>query len=185
VATETLESLYLDELSYLYDAESRSLRLLWRLQEATHTPALRHELGKQCDESRLHLERLQLIFTRWGADARVRPCLGLAGIIEEADDRLHEAGSAEVNDHVIVSIARRMEHYEMASYGAARALARRLNRVDEARLLQETLDDEVRADGRLAEIGQANGSRPESVVSFVAPLRMASATTPPQGDKLR
>jgi ferritin-like metal-binding protein YciE len=184
VATNSLEALYLDELSHLYDAESRGLRLLWRLQEATRTPALRQVLRRRCDESRLRIERLELIFTHWGVRVTPRSCLGLMGIIEEADDRLHESTTAEVNDVVVVAIARQMEHHQMARYGVARGLARRLDRGDEARLLQETLDDEVRADGRLAAIGQANGSRSEAIVNVVEPLVAASGATPPRGDKL-
>src|SRR5262249_53334763 len=40
--------------------------------------------------------------------------------------------------------------------GCARTYARRLNRIDEARLLQETLDEEGRADRRFTEIAEAN-----------------------------
>ena len=50
----------------------------------------------------------------------------------------------------------RIEHYEMAAYGCARTYARRLNRLDEARLLQETLDEEGRTDRRLTEIAEAH-----------------------------
>jgi hypothetical protein len=44
----------------------------------------------------------------------------------------------------------------MAAYGCARTYARRLNRLDEARLLQETLDEEGRTDHRLSEIAEAH-----------------------------
>jgi CRP-like cAMP-binding protein len=49
-----------------------------------------------------------------------------------------------------------MEHYEMAAYACARTYARRLNRTDEARLLQETLNEESRADRRLTAIAEAH-----------------------------
>jgi len=53
-------------------------------------------------------------------------------------------------------VAQRIEHYEIAAYGCARTYARRLNRLDEARLLQETLDEEGRTDRRLTEIAEAH-----------------------------
>src|SRR6059058_713676 len=119
MAIGSLRDLYIDELRDLYDAETQMLRTLPQLVEQTRAPELRDALTKHCDESRLHLERLDLIFTHWGERRKARPCAGLAGIVQEAD-------------------------------------ARRLNRLDEARLLQETLDDEGRADRRLSEIAEAH-----------------------------
>ena len=44
----------------------------------------------------------------------------------------------------MIALAQRLERYEIAGYGCARTLARRLNRPDEARLLLETLEEEGR-----------------------------------------
>ncbi|HEY3045020.1 MAG TPA: DUF892 family protein, partial [Vicinamibacterales bacterium] len=59
----SLKDLYLDELGTLYDAEIQMIRTLPRLSEAAHAPELRETLTKHCRESRLHLERIDLIFT--------------------------------------------------------------------------------------------------------------------------
>ena len=66
------------------------------------------------------------------------------------------AGAADARDAAIIGVAQRIEHYEIAAYGCARTYAYRLNRPDEARLLQETLDEEGRADHRLTEIAEAH-----------------------------
>ena len=152
----SLKDLYFEELSVLYDAETQVIRLLPRLAEAAHAPELREGLTKHCDESRLHLERLQLIFTHWGERLAPRPCHGMAGVVREADDRLNQPATADARDAAIIGVAQRIEHYEIAGYGCVRTYARRLNRTDEARLLQETLDEEGRADRRLTEITEAH-----------------------------
>jgi ferritin-like metal-binding protein YciE len=151
----SLKELYLDDLSSLYDAEVQMIRTLPRLAEAAHAPELREVLIKHCEESRLHLERLDLIFTHWGERRRSRPCAGLAGIVQEAETRLNDEATDDVRDAAIIGLAQRIEHYEIAMYGCARTYARRLNRPDEARLLQETLDEEGRTDHRLSEIAEA------------------------------
>src|SRR5438105_15363471 len=156
MAIGSLRDLYIDELGDLYDAETQMLRTLPQLVEQTRAPELRDALTKHCDESRLHLERLDLIFTHWGERRKARPCAGLAGIVQEADDRLNEVTTDDARDAAIIGVAQRIEHYEIAAYGCARTYARRLNRLDEARLLQETLDDEGRADRRLSEIAEAH-----------------------------
>ena len=152
----SLKELYLDELADLYDAETQSIRALARLSDSARAPELREALTHHGQESRLHLERLQLIFTHWGERVTPRPCAAVAGIVQEADDRVNEATTPDVRDAAIVGAAQRMEHYEIAAYGCARTYARRLNRPDEARLLQETLDEEGRADRRLTEIAEAH-----------------------------
>src|SRR5712692_1747548 len=152
----SLKDLYFDELGDLYDAETQMIRTLPRLVEAARAPELREALKKHCDESRLHLERLELIFTHWGERRRVKACAGLAGIVQEADERLNQAATDDARDAAIIGVAQRIEHYEIAAYGCARTYARRLNRPDEARLLQETLDEEGRADHRLTEIAEAH-----------------------------
>src|SRR5207248_6136438 len=80
----------------------------------------------------------------------------VTGIVQEADDRVNQATTPDVRDAAIIGVAQRIEHYEIAGYGCARTYARRLNRPDEARLLQETLDDEGRTDRRLTEIAEAH-----------------------------
>ena len=125
MAIGSLKDLYIDELACLYDAETQMVRALPRLAEAAHAPELREALIKHCEESRLHLERLELIFTHWGERRRSRPCAGIKGIVQEADDRLHEEATGDVRDAAIIGVVQRIEHYEIAMYGCARTYARR------------------------------------------------------------
>ena len=156
MAIASLKDLYFDELSGLYDAEMQMIRALPRLAEAARAPELREALRKHGDESRLHLERLELIFTHWGERRRVKSCSGLAGIVQEADDRMNQEATDDARDAGIIGVAQRIEHYEIAAYSSARTYARLLSRLDEARLLQETLDEEGRADRRLTEMAEAH-----------------------------
>jgi ferritin-like metal-binding protein YciE len=151
----SLKDLYLDELGTLYDAEVQMLRTLPRLSEAAFAPELRETLTDHWRDSRLHIERIELIFTHWGERRPLRSSAGVAGIVQEADERLNQEATPDVRDAAIIGVAQRMESYEIAGYGSARTCALRLNRGDEARLLQETLDDEARTEARLAAIAQS------------------------------
>jgi ferritin-like metal-binding protein YciE len=84
----------------------------------------------------------------------------MTGIVQEADDRLHEAQTVEARDAAILGAAQRIEHYEIAAYGCVCTYARRLNRTDEARLLQETLNEEWRADRLFATIADGRVAEP-------------------------
>jgi ferritin-like metal-binding protein YciE len=163
MAIGSLRDVYLDELSALYDSELQIVRTLPRLAESARDAELRSALVRHAAESRLHLERLDLIFTHWGEARGSQRSAGLTGIVQEADARLHDAATDEARDAAILGAARRIEHYEIAAYGTVRAHARRLNRPDEARLLQETLDDESRADRLFATIEDTAVSQPAAL----------------------
>jgi ferritin-like metal-binding protein YciE len=169
MAMGSLKELYLDELGDLYDAETQTIVTLPRVAEAADAPELREALAEHCREARLHLERLDLIFTHWGEARRARHCAWLAGIVQEADDRLHEPATHATRDAAIIGAALRFAYYGIAAYEVARTYARWLNRLDDARLLEETLEDEARAERRLtaiaaAQIGvtkEVRGQKPE------------------------
>jgi len=152
----SLMDLYVAELADLEDAEAQALRLLPRLSELARAPELRELLAQHEEESRLHIERLQLIFTHLGHTAEGTRCAGVAGIVQEADDRLNQPATPDARDAGIIGMVQRIEHYEIAAYGCARSYARRLNRRDEARLLQETLEDERRMDRTLTDMADAH-----------------------------
>src|ERR1041385_4685392 len=111
----SLKELYFDELSGLYDAETQMMRALPRFVELARAPELRELLEKHSAESRLHLERLQLIFTHWGERVSPRTCVGIAGIVQEADDRLNQPATPDARDAAIVGAVQRLEHYEIAT----------------------------------------------------------------------
>src|SRR5688572_27745524 len=97
----SLKDLYLDELGALYDAEIQMIRTLPRLSEAAHTPELRETLATHCRESRLHIDRIDLIFTHWGQPRPLRSSAGLAGIVQEADERLNQDATPDARDAAI------------------------------------------------------------------------------------
>lgn len=183
MTSASLTDVYLEELSTLYDAEVQALRLLPRLRDAARSARLRDALTRHCDETRLHIERLQLIFTHWGGRASPGHSPGVSGIVQEADDRLHEEATEDVRDAVVIALANRLEHYEIAGYACARTYARRLNRPDEARLLLETLEEEGRAARRLIEAAEMQSEL--ELAGALVEARGLNATTPPHGDKLR
>src|SRR5437867_4630281 len=110
MAIASLKDVYLGELSALYDGELQIVRALPRFAEAAHGPALRDALARHTEESRLHLERLDLIFTHWGERHGSHRCTGMTGIVQEADERLHEAQTVEARDAAILGAAQRIEH---------------------------------------------------------------------------
>ena len=63
-------------------------------------------------------------------------------------------GDPAVRDAALIAAAQRVEHYEMAGYGAVRSFAQQLGLSDVAKTLQQTLDEEGEADKRLTQLAQ-------------------------------
>jgi hypothetical protein len=67
---------------------------------------------------------------------------------------MKEDMTPEVSDAAIIAAAQKIEHYEISSYGTARAYAQELNLDDVEALLKETLDEEYEADDLLTQIAE-------------------------------
>ena len=74
------------------------------------------------------------------------------GSVEEAQEHLQEHEKGELLDQVLVGPAQKVEHYEIAAYGTARAIAKSLGNKEALNLLQETLREEEGQDKQLSVI---------------------------------
>jgi ferritin-like metal-binding protein YciE len=81
-----------------------------------------------------------------------KTCHAILGLIKEGGEAIATKGPAPVRDANLIGAAQRVEHYEMAGYGTARAFAASLGEKKVVELLQATLDEEGGADKKLTEV---------------------------------
>jgi len=81
----------------------------------------------------------------------------MKGIVNEGDDIVSHGENPQVRDAGIIAGAQKAEHYEIASYGSVRTWAEQMGHQEAATILQQTLDEEKRADEKLTEIAAAKG----------------------------
>jgi ferritin-like metal-binding protein YciE len=153
---ETLKDLYLDELRDIYDAESVIVKALPKMADAASSPALRSAFLHHLDETKGHVNRLDLVFEGMGEKPKAKKCDGVRGIIDEGEDLISQKGDQAVIDAGLIAGAQRVEHYEMAVYGALRTWAQRLGNPQAVSLLEQTLTEEKEADGRLTQIAESS-----------------------------
>ncbi|HEV2472434.1 MAG TPA: DUF892 family protein, partial [Chthonomonadales bacterium] len=82
---------------------------------------------------------------------------GMRGLLEEGEEFLREDSDPNVKDAGLISMAQRVEHYEIAGYGSVRSFAEQLGNNDASRLLQQTLDEEGEADKKLTQLAERAG----------------------------
>jgi ferritin-like metal-binding protein YciE len=151
---QSLQDLYVHELKDLHSAEKQILRSLPKMAKHAASPQLRELLEQHREETRMQAERVEQILERLGKSGRGVKCKGVEGIIEEAEDWIAEEAEDAVKDAGLIGELQRMEHYEIAGYGTARAFAAVLGFQQDVDLLAQTLEEEARADRKLTEIAE-------------------------------
>ena len=151
---DSLETLYVEELRDLYNAENQLLKALPKMAKAASSPELQQAFEEHLDQTQEHVDRLEEIFDKLGQSPKGKKCKAMEGLIEEGSEILEEEGDPSVIDAGIIAAAQKVEHYEIASYGTVRAFANMLGEEDAAELLQQTLDEEGETDKRLTELAE-------------------------------
>ncbi len=158
MSVDTLEKLLIDELKDLYSAEHQITKALPKIAKAAATPELKEALESHLAETKRQIERLDKIGEILGKSLKGKTCDGMKGVLTEGSSVLEEVAEGNVRDAGIISAAQRVEHYEMAGYGAVREYARLLGMNDVVKLLEETLKEEKAADQKLSSISKGVNS---------------------------
>lgn len=151
---ETLEDLVCQQLEDLYDAEQRLLQALPKMASAANSPQLKQTFDQHYRETDSHTSRLEQVFQKLGKSPGRETCQAMKGLIAEGEEMAQARGDDDVKDAALVAAAQRIEHYEIAGYGTARALLERLGHIDAAQLMQQTLDEEKHADELLTQVAE-------------------------------
>lgn len=151
----TLRQLFIDELRDVDHAEKQSVELFNRLVELSSYSALQTALKFYNEEMKHHITRLEAIFALLDTPSKGDICLAMKGMIEEANLLLSDRIKSHVTDVAVISIAQKIIHYKLASYGVLRSFADHLD-FDAAvvEFLQQTIYDEIAAEKKLNKIAE-------------------------------
>ncbi len=149
-----LQELYFDQLRDLFSAETQLVAALPEMAKHATDPDLQAAFNHHLEETREQRKRLQGIFDRHGLSPEGEECDAMRGLVKEAGKHLTDTSPGSLRDAVLIASANRVEHYEIAAYGVARAFAKCLNLDDDAKLLGESLDEEARADDVITKIAE-------------------------------
>lgn len=151
----SLHDLYIEELRDLYDGENQIIKALPKMARNATSVELRGALEEHLQQTRGQVERLERIFQRLNESPKGSTCEGMKGIIEEGEGLMDVDAPDMVCDAAIISSAQKVEHYEIAGYGTVRTYARQLGYEEDAKLLQQTLDEEGQTDKKLTSIAES------------------------------
>ena len=158
--------LFLHELGDVLYAERTLVKTLPTLQEEASDEELALGFEEHLEETRQHVENVELAFEKLGEKPTAEKCPGIEGIKQEHDDFLSkESPSQDVLDSFLTGAGARTEHYEIAAYEGLVTMAEAMGEMEVVELLTENLEQEKTALEKLKAIGTRlaqNGAKHET-----------------------
>jgi ferritin-like metal-binding protein YciE len=151
----SLKELYQAKLQMIYDAEQQGLQAYPQLLREIQNDELRQAVQTHVQQTQQQVQQLEQLFQQdGGGTAQRRPCPSMTALIQEAQQMQQEIQDPATREAFLISAAQAMEHHEIADYGTARTWAEQLGRGDEARVLQQILEQEEQTDKLLSQIAE-------------------------------
>ena len=151
---ESLRELLIEELKDLYSAEKQIVKALPKIIRGAASSELKAAITEHLEVTKAQVIRLDEVFGTLGEKPKAKHCKGMEGLLEEGAESLEEEEKGALRDLQLIGAAQRVEHYEVAAYGTARAMAEKLGMTEAAELLGETLGEEEQADEKLTEVAE-------------------------------
>jgi ferritin-like metal-binding protein YciE len=149
-----LEALYVKQLRMLLSGEELILRGLPRMAEMAADGELKQAFRSHVEETERQAVRLRTILEALPGDHDPLKCKAVSALIDEAEDMIEDSDHEQVRDAALIAAAQRIEHYEIAGYGAVRHFAGVLKREQDVTLLSQTIEEEGSADHHLTGIAE-------------------------------
>lgn len=153
---KNLEELFVETLKDIFYAEKQILRALPKMAREANSPQLKKAFETHREETEGHVDRLQQVFELLDKPARGKTCDAIIGIIEEGKEVMEEFKGAQALDAGLTAAAQAVEHYEIARYGTLKTWANQLGLKDAVKLLDQTLQEEIKTDKLLTQLAEAD-----------------------------
>ena len=83
----------------------------------------------------------------------------MQALVNETEKMMTMLKGNDLRDAGLIASAQKLEHYEIAAYGTAAALAGQLDLRDDQRLLHQSLEEEKQADALLTKLAKGEVNR--------------------------
>ena len=149
------EALFQHDLEALYDAEKQIVDALPKLMAASSSAELSSLLESDLEDAKEQLSRLEEMLEKTAESGRATECKSMKALLEECETLIGQTEKSPVLDVALIAAARKVKHYEIASYATTYSLAEMLGAQEVCGLLQESLQEETDADEVLGEIADS------------------------------
>jgi len=153
---KTLKDLFLAEVADMYDAERRIVKALPKLAKAARCEKLKAAFLAHLKETEGHVTKLEQVFKSFNQVAKGKKCKTTVALLEEGGDTVAEFKGSPALNAALISAAQKVEHHEIASYGALHEWAELLGNSEAASLLEAILGEEKATNATLTKLALNN-----------------------------
>lgn len=155
---KTLQDLFLNELSDIYDAERRIAKALPKMAKAATSAPLKKAFEHHLKQTEGHAKKVEEIFGCFDRKAKGKTCEATVGLLKEGEEMAASFEGSPAINAALIATAQKVEHYEMATYGCLHEWANLLGNAKAAELLQEILNEEGATNKKLTSLARASSN---------------------------
>jgi ferritin-like metal-binding protein YciE len=148
------KDMYLAELQELVSVEEQLGDALLRMAGAASHPELKRVLICHRWETETQRDRLTTILQKHGANPSAHTDQAMQALVVETKKMLTLLTDDDLRDAGLIASAQKLEHYKIAAYGTAAALAGQLDLRDEQKMLHLSLEEEKQTDVLLTQLAK-------------------------------
>jgi ferritin-like metal-binding protein YciE len=177
---DDLKTLLKHELKNLYSAEVQLIDALPLMAAKASNKKLKKAFRDHLKETRIHQKKLFQVqdilqmdkatddlgffFNLFKSREGESHCVAMEGLIKELQQLVKQDMTSEAMDAALIAAAQKAEHYEISSYGSARAFAKKLKLEEVVNLLSDNLKDEYVADTLLTDLAMSEVNEEAGVI---------------------
>jgi len=151
---DTLRTFLIDELQEVYASELLIEDVMTRLGIGASAPQLKALFRQEKDQAKSHTNRLETVFSKLQDSPRGGHGASVKAILREGENRLGVGGDDNAVDASLITAARRLEHWKIATYETLKIYSEKLSLSEVAGLLNATLTEAQDMDARLTELAR-------------------------------
>jgi ferritin-like metal-binding protein YciE len=155
----TPKALFAHEMSDIYDAEQRILKMLPLMAQEAANPTVRDVLQNHEQETRQQITNLEQCFQMLGVQPENITCYAVVGLKQEHDTFIKENPAPDILTMFDLGAAAKTEHYEIAAYEDLIEQATLMGQQQCVQLLRQNLSQEQEMAQRVTTIAHQLGQK--------------------------
>lgn len=152
-----LECLFINQMNEIYCAEKHVQEALPELVDAATTAELKEVFEDHLHQTSRQIKRLERVFEMVQKKAEGEKCEAMQGILKECTKVINESTEGTMmRDAALIIMAKKIEHYEIATYIGLLQLAVTNGLHEAVELLDKNLREEENTDCLLTELAETS-----------------------------
>jgi ferritin-like metal-binding protein YciE len=142
------------ELQEIHSAESQLSRVLPRLTRSVESDQLGKMLDERLTQGARLIEEIEAVFEEMEESPGRKKNVAAEGLINDAREHVQEIEAGAALDAVLIGAMQKTEHYCIAAWGTARALAQAVGQKSAVRAMDRALKEGGTFDDRLTKLAE-------------------------------